>query len=439
MLDLATADARAKGVGGSIAIVDDGGHLIALARLDNTFPASARVSVGKARTAAMFRKPTSDFEKIVNSGRFTMTALEDFTPLQGGVPLLVDNQIVGAIGVSGTASAAQDEEVALAGAKALQSSMEMDTTKLLVQATQPVAAEEMSHQQPIAMTTEGNNTANILVNTDREGLAVQGYDVVSYFTNGRPEKGLMEFRSGWDGATYYFTSEEHKTMFELDPVKYVPAFGGYCGYAASINRLSPISPDYWQIIDGRLILQHNQRALDLWKENQGANVQKADANWPQLVERNGVKPGQKKLINTDKDGVAILGYDPVAYFTEQKPVMGIPAHEAVYNGAKYRFASKEHREIFEKDPAHYVPAYGGYCGYAASINKVSIINPIYWQIVDDRLVLQHTQGAFDLFNKDLPQNVSRADANWNGLVERNGTKSGKRKTRGFFSFAWLGL
>jgi len=118
----AEADARSKNApGGTIAVVDDGGHLVAFARLDNTFSASANISIGKARTSAMFKKPTRVFEDIVNKGRTTMVALNDFTPLQGGVPLVMDGQVIGAIGVSGAASAQQDEEIAVAGAEAVKS------------------------------------------------------------------------------------------------------------------------------------------------------------------------------------------------------------------------------------------------------------------------------------------------------------------------------
>ena len=85
-------------------------------RPETSFAAGANVSIGKARTSATFKKPTKDFEDIINKGRFTMTALPDFTPLQGGVPIVHDGQVVGAIGVSGAKSAAQDEEVAKAGA-----------------------------------------------------------------------------------------------------------------------------------------------------------------------------------------------------------------------------------------------------------------------------------------------------------------------------------
>lgn len=119
---LATAYAREHNApGGAIAIVDEGGHLMYLERLDNTFPAGSDVSVGKARTAVMFRKPTRVFEEIVNNGRtamVTVPAVTGFTPLQGGVPLERDGRVVGAIGVSGAASAQQDDDIAQAAATA---------------------------------------------------------------------------------------------------------------------------------------------------------------------------------------------------------------------------------------------------------------------------------------------------------------------------------
>jgi glc operon protein GlcG len=116
----AVAEAKSRNApGGAIAVVDDGGNLIALERLDNTFAAGANISIGKARTAALFKRPTKAFEDIINKGRTAMTTLPDFTPLQGGVPILIDGQIVGAVGVSGAASAQQDEDLAIAGAKAL--------------------------------------------------------------------------------------------------------------------------------------------------------------------------------------------------------------------------------------------------------------------------------------------------------------------------------
>src|SRR5688572_2738019 len=107
--------------GGAIAVVDDGGNLVALERLEGTFAAAAKISIGKARTAALFKRPTKGFEDNIKNGRTSLLALSDdyFTPLQGGIPITVNGQIVGGVGVSGAASAQQDEEIAIAGANTL--------------------------------------------------------------------------------------------------------------------------------------------------------------------------------------------------------------------------------------------------------------------------------------------------------------------------------
>jgi glc operon protein GlcG len=105
--------------GGVIAVVDEGGNLMALERLDGTFAMGATISIGKARTAVLFKKPTRFFEELINKGRTAMTAVDGFTPLIGGIPITVDGQVVGGIGVSGATSANQDEELALAGANAV--------------------------------------------------------------------------------------------------------------------------------------------------------------------------------------------------------------------------------------------------------------------------------------------------------------------------------
>ena len=116
----AVAEAKSKNApGGAIAVVDEGGNLVAVERLDNTFAAGANISIGKARTAALFKRPTKAFEDIINKGRTAMATLPDFTPLQGGIPIIINGQVIGAVGVSGAASAQQDEELAIAGANAL--------------------------------------------------------------------------------------------------------------------------------------------------------------------------------------------------------------------------------------------------------------------------------------------------------------------------------
>jgi glc operon protein GlcG len=115
----AVTEARQRNTTGVIAVVDEGGNTVALERLDRTFAAGATISIGKARTAVLFQRPTKVFEEIIRNGRTPMVALNDFTPLQGGIPIVVEGQVVGGVGVSGAASAQEDEELAIAGANAL--------------------------------------------------------------------------------------------------------------------------------------------------------------------------------------------------------------------------------------------------------------------------------------------------------------------------------
>jgi YHS domain-containing protein len=126
------------------------------------------------------------------------------------------------------------------------------------------------------------------------------------------------------------------------------------------------------------------------------------------------------LLNLDKAGVAIRGYDPVAFFTDHKPIMGNPAFHARHNGAVYYFVSRDHRDLFTADPARYEPAFGGYCAYGVSHNKLVEIDVEAFQIVDGRLLLQYSKGVRNEFNKDTKGNLARANANWPTLVEKKG-------------------
>lgn len=128
----------------------------------------------------------------------------------------------------------------------------------------------------------------------------------------------------------------------------------------------------------------------------------------------------KSLLNLDKAGVAIQGYDPVAFFTDGKPVKGDAKFVFRHNGATYFFASKEHRDAFKAEPAKYEPAFGGYCAYGVSRGKVVEIDVEAFQIVDGRLLLQYSKGVRSDFNKDAKGNLAKADGNWPGLVEKKG-------------------
>jgi len=128
----------------------------------------------------------------------------------------------------------------------------------------------------------------------------------------------------------------------------------------------------------------------------------------------------KTLLNLDQSGVAIQGYDPVAFFTDHKPVKGDAKFLVKHDGAVYFFASKEHKDLFKADPAKYTPEFGGYCAYGVSRNKLVEIDVDAFQIVDGKLLLQYSKGVRDDFNKDTSGNLVKADANWVGLVNKKG-------------------
>src|SRR5262249_3483835 len=101
-----------------------------------------------------------------------------------------------------------------------------------------------------------------LVLRDKEGAAILGYDPVAYFTDSKATKGNPKFKSNCEGANYFFASAEHKTLFDANPAKYAPAYGGYCGYAPRNNRLFPVSPGGVLISAGKQNLPHNQKTVD---------------------------------------------------------------------------------------------------------------------------------------------------------------------------------
>jgi YHS domain-containing protein len=131
--------------------------------------------------------------------------------------------------------------------------------------------------------------------------------------------------------------------------------------------------------------------------------------------------GQNKtLLNLDRQGIAIQGYDPVAFFTQNRPVKGRPEFESKYNGARYLFASADDKSTFDANPAKYEPQFGGFCAYAASQNHTAPVKIEAFQIVNGRLLMQYDLGVRKEFNKDTQGNLQKADKNWPGLVQKEG-------------------
>jgi YHS domain-containing protein len=122
-------------------------------------------------------------------------------------------------------------------------------------------------------------------------------------------------------------------------------------------------------------------------------------------------------VNRNWRGLALEGYDPVAYFTEQKPVKGDPAITTSVDGTTYRFVSAENRDRFVKEPDRYRPQYGGFCAWAVSRGYTANGDPLAWRVVGDKLYLNYNQDVQRMWAEDIPGNISKGDANWPRLKQ----------------------
>jgi len=119
-------------------------------------------------------------------------------------------------------------------------------------------------------------------NLGKNRLAVKGYDVVAYFTEGQARPGDARFAFEWDGAVWLFATAEHLELFRKDPAGYAPQYGGYCAYAVSRNYTADVDPEAWYIENGRLYLNYSLRVRETWRKDTPRNISKADRNWPGL-------------------------------------------------------------------------------------------------------------------------------------------------------------
>ncbi|MDX1385266.1 MAG: YHS domain-containing (seleno)protein [Thermoanaerobaculia bacterium] len=123
------------------------------------------------------------------------------------------------------------------------------------------------------------------VNTGTFGrTAIRGYDPIAYFEEGEPVRGSKKHTVEWMGATWRFASVERRDRFAESPERWAPQYGGYCAYAVSRGYTAPTDPDAWAIVDGKLYLNYSLEVRDLWREDVPGNIERADANWPQLLE-----------------------------------------------------------------------------------------------------------------------------------------------------------
>ncbi len=127
------------------------------------------------------------------------------------------------------------------------------------------------------------------------------------------------------------------------------------------------------------------------------------------------------LVNVSgASGAALSGFDPVAFFTEAKPVNGSPFITAEYEGATYFFASEEHQKSFTSAPDKYAPQFGGFCAFGVALDKLFPVDISTWQVRDGKLYLNLNADILKKFNADFAGNVATAGQNWPGLVTKNG-------------------
>jgi YHS domain-containing protein len=123
-------------------------------------------------------------------------------------------------------------------------------------------------------------------------------------------------------------------------------------------------------------------------------------------------PGSTSPINVDAQGLALRGYDPVAYFEDGKPTLGVEKFSASYAGARYLFASESHRKLFLENPKKYVPEYGGFCAVGTSFGEKVDVDPNTGKIINGRLYLNNGPKAQEIFDHDTRNTISRANQNW---------------------------
>jgi YHS domain-containing protein len=278
------------------------------------------------------------------------------------------------------------------------------------------------------MKVNGQSTsAKYFNNLNDRGVILDGYDPVAFFTDNKPVPGDEKFQASYQDAIYYFASQDHLDLFKSNPEKYKPQFGGWCAYAVSLGRVAPIIISTFSIVDGRLVIQHNERAVRGWNKDVAGNLVKADKYWPKVSAKHGkqITTDEEKnyLNNLDKDGVILQGYDAVAYFTENKAVKGDEKYFARYNGATYWFSTEANANMFKDHPEMFAPQYGAFCGYAMSLGKLRPIDPTIFQIENGKLYLQHSQDAYKRFNKDLSGSIEKADGFWPKVVAKKAGKS----------------
>lgn len=270
-------------------------------------------------------------------------------------------------------------------------------------------------------------------------IAIQGYDPVNYFTNKKATLGDSEINHQWNDSAWHFISDKNRDLFRQNPERYAPVFNSECSFAKSLGKSDcpESSPKLFAIRDEKLFLFSNPVAALLWKQFK-APAGKLKSLFINLVVivaitllsaiafANVDLPGENKVghsneltwfspVVTDSQGVAIQGFDTVAYFNQSTAVKGLETHSTSWNGVTWYFASVQNKTLFEENPEAYAPQFGGNCSFAASTGQTVSGSPEVWSIVDDRLFFNANPVAKVLF-RIIPNTSDNAYNYWSSLI-----------------------
>lgn len=259
--------------------------------------------------------------------------------------------------------------------------------------------------------------------TTAQEVALGGVDPTSYFGATGPVEGDAGRTVMVDGATYRFADDRAQARFEADEDRYEPVFGGHDPVRLARGEQAVGNPRVFSVVGERVFLFVDEASRETFLATPGETTARAVKAFAEVAGEDetgrltSVIGRRTKDYNLGKQGLAVSGYDPVAYFREGggSPTKGRSNLTVAFDGAEYRFSNSKNRARFLENPTRYEPAHGGWCSYAASQESYAEIDPEKYLIEDDRLLLFYnglfndTKKKWEKSKEDL---LPKADRFW---------------------------
>ncbi len=259
-----------------------------------------------------------------------------------------------------------------------------------------------------------------LANVNEQGVILDGYDAVALHNECALVQGSPDLTVHYQGADYWFCRQGNYERFKNNPARYAPQFGAYCAMSMSMGMLEPADVRTWSLVDGRLVVQRNAKAVGMWNQDPEMNLYKADQNLPTVLAEAGKATEYLRSVNGD--GVMLEGYDPVALYNHKTLMKGLPQFVSYYEGGRYVFTSKTHQNTFASSPETFVPQFGGYCAMSMAMGMIEEADVTTWSYVDGRLVLQRNEKAVTMWEMNPSENEAKAHAHWPAVLKKENKK-----------------